>query len=113
VKDALFFVKEQEFQHQGKSTVRMNIIWTKHAEERQKEWEKKIGITRAEVENLLKNPQQIVPGDMDAFVAQSKKGSGLLRVPFKDTGGSRKILTIYWTSKTEKYWKGEENENKI
>jgi hypothetical protein len=50
----------------------MNIIWTKHAEERQKEWEKKMGTTRSEVEDLLRNPEQVAPGDMDAFVAQTK-----------------------------------------
>lgn len=90
----------------------MKIIWT-HAEERQKEWEKKMGITRNEVEDLLKFPQQIVPGDMDVLVAQSKRGGGLFRAPFKDTEEGRKILTVYWTSKVEKYWKEEENENKI
>ena len=85
----------------------MKIIWTKHAEERQKEWEKKLGITQQEVEDLLRNPEQIVAGDMDAFLAQTKRGKGLLRVPFEDTGKGRKILTIYWTSKVEKYWKEE------
>jgi hypothetical protein len=85
----------------------MNIIWTKHAEERQKEWEKKMGTTRSEVEDLLRNPEQVAPGDMDAFVAQTKSGKGLLRVPFEDTGKGRKILTVYWTSKVEKYWKEE------
>lgn len=91
----------------------MKIVWTKHAEDRQKEWEKKMGITHSDVEDLLKNPQQIVPGDMDALVAQSKRGNGLLRVFFKDIGGSRKILTVYWTSKIEKYWKEEVSENKV
>lgn len=91
----------------------MKIVWTMHAEERQEEWEKKIGVTHSEVEALLENPQQIVLGDMDTFIAQSKRGNGLLRVPFKDTGENRKILTIYWTSKIEKYWREEENENKI
>lgn len=86
----------------------MKLIWTKHAEERQKEWERKIGITRLEVEGTVINPEQIVPGDMDAFVAQSKNRNGLLRIPFKRIGESRKILTIYWTSKIEKYWKKEE-----
>ena len=84
----------------------MKIIWTKHAEERQKEWEKRIGITRLEIEDLLKNPEQIVPGDIDTFVAQLKSRNGLLRAPFKETGENRKILTVYWTSKIEKYWKG-------
>ena len=83
----------------------MNIAWTKHAEERQKEWEKKLRITRQEVENMVKNPEQIVPGDQDALVAQSRRGNGLLRVPFIEVEGNRKVLTVYWTSKVEKYWK--------
>lgn len=36
----------------------MDIVWTKHAADRQKEWEKKLGITRQEVEELLRNPEQ-------------------------------------------------------
>jgi len=55
----------------------------------------------------LRNPQQIVPGDMDALVAQSKCHGGLWRVPFKNIKKGKKILTIYWTSKIEKYWKEE------
>lgn len=46
----------------------MKIVWTRHAEERQKEWERKKGIIRSEVEDLLKTPDQIVPGDMGAMV---------------------------------------------
>jgi predicted transcriptional regulator len=52
----------------------MKIIWTKHAEDRQKEWEKKLEITRQEVENILKNPEQIVFGDQTVLVAQSRRG---------------------------------------
>ncbi len=91
----------------------MEVIWTKHAEDRQKEWEKKFGITRQEVENLVSNPEQIVPGDMDVLVAQSRNRNGLLRVPFVEKERSRKILTVYWTSKIERYWKEERNEDKI
>ena len=92
----------------------MEIIWTKHAEERQKEWEKILGVTRQEVENLANYPEQIVHGDMDALVAQTKTRKGLLRVPFVEIEGRRKVLTVYWTSKIERYWKGEkENEDKI
>ena len=83
----------------------MRIIWTRHAEERQKEWEKKLGITRGEVEDVLRNPEQIVPGDREASVAQSRRGNGLLRAPFVEIAGTRKVLTVYWTSKVEKYWK--------
>ena len=60
----------------------MEIIWTKHAEDRQKQWERK---TR----------------------------DGLLRAPFIEIEGKRKILTLYWTSKVGKYWKEEKNENKL
>ncbi|MBI4839417.1 MAG: DUF4258 domain-containing protein [Nitrospirae bacterium] len=91
----------------------MGIIWTKHAEERQKEWEKKLKITRQEVEALINNPEQIVPGDMGVLVAQSRTRNGLLRAPFIKIGSDRKVLTVYWTSKVEKYWKEEKNENKI
>lgn len=83
----------------------MKIVWTRHAGERQKEWEKKLAITRQDVENLLMNPEQIVPGDRNVFAAQSKWGNGLLRAAFVETGENRKVLTLYWTSKVEKYWK--------
>ena len=83
----------------------MKIIWTRHALERQQQWESKLGISREEVEALLANPPQVVPGDLDARVAQAKRGDGLLRVPFIETSDERKILTLYWTSKVEKYWK--------
>jgi hypothetical protein len=82
----------------------MKVIWTKHAEERRKEWEKKTGITKQEVEHIVRVPGQIVPGDMNTLVAQSKNRNGLLRVPFVEINGDRKILTVYWTSKVEKYW---------
>ncbi|HQU32172.1 MAG: DUF4258 domain-containing protein [Planctomycetia bacterium] len=85
----------------------MKILWTKHAEERQKEWEKKLGITKQAVEDLVNSPEQIVPGDMDALVAQKRVQNGLLRAPFVEMGKSRKILTVYWTSKVERYWKEE------
>lgn len=92
----------------------MDIIWTKHAEDRQQEWEKRRGITRQEVEALVREPAQIVPGDMDVLVAQTKVKNGLLRAPFADTRGDRKILTVYWTSKVERYWEKEtKNEDKI
>jgi hypothetical protein len=85
----------------------MNIIWTKHAEDRQKEWEKKLGISRREVENALKNADQIVPGDRGVLIAQTRRGNGLLRIPFVEAAGNRKVLTVYWTSKIERYWKEE------
>ena len=91
----------------------MEIQWTRHAEDRQKEWEKKVEITRAEVESLVENPEQIVPGDRSAKIAQAKRGLGLLRAPFLEMEGNRKILTVYWTSKVEKYWKEEQDEDTV
>ena len=91
----------------------MEIRWTKHAEGRQKEWAKRRGITRKEVQALLINPGQIVPGDQDTLVAQVKRKGGLLRVPFVEAEGKRKILTVYWTSRVKRYWKEEENADSI
>ena len=91
----------------------MKIIWTRHAEERQEEWRKKLGITRQEVEDLLRDPEQVVPGDLEALVAQARRGNGLLRVPFVEAEGRRKILTVYWTSKVEKYWREEQDANSL
>lgn len=91
----------------------MKILWTKHAEDRQQEWEKKLGITRQEVENVVSNPEQIVPGDLGILIAQSKTRNGLLRSPFIEIGDDRKILTVYWTSKVGRYWREKRDENKI
>jgi len=83
----------------------MLIIWTKHAEERQIEWQSKLGITRHEIEQAIRNPEQVVSGDQGAFVAQTRRANGLLRIPFTETEGNRKILTVYWTSKVDRYWR--------
>ncbi len=83
----------------------MKVIWTKHSIERQKQWEIKIGVKKEDVENVLIFPEQIVSGDLDAMVAQSKFNDGLIRIPFVQQNEDRKILTVYWTSKIEKYWK--------
>ena len=91
----------------------MKIIWTKHAEDRQKEWEKRFGITRQGVKDSVISPEQIVPGDMEVLVAQTRLCNGLLRVPFIEIEGDRRVLTVYWTSKVERYWKEEKGENKI
>jgi hypothetical protein len=91
----------------------VNIIWTVHAEERQHQWHTQLGITRLEIEKLLSNPTQVVPGDLGVSVAQIKRANGLLRVPFVDVAGGRKVLTLYWTSKVSKYWREEENANSV
>ena len=90
----------------------MRIIWTRHAEERQKEWEKKLRITRDEVESLVNSPGQVVSGDMGIRVAQGRTRNGLLRVPFVRTEDGLRIITVYWTSRIEKYWEGK-SEDKV
>ena len=84
----------------------MKIIWTKHAEDRQNEWEKRLRVTRQEVEDLASHPEQIVPGDINVLIAQAKTRNGLLRVPFVEIEGNRKVLTIYWTSKVREILEG-------
>jgi hypothetical protein len=91
----------------------VKIIWTRHAAERQEEWQKKLDITRQEVEDLLRDPEQVVPGDLEALVAQTRRGQGLLRAPFVEVEEGRKILTVYWTSKVEKYWREEQDANPV
>ena len=51
----------------------MEIVWSRHAEEHQKEWEQKLSISRQEVEDLLSSPQQVVSGDLDAFSSRPKR----------------------------------------
>ena len=83
----------------------MECLWTRHAEERQQEWQTKLGVTREQVEEVLRHPEQIVAGDQSALIAQSRRDDGLLRVPFLSVGEDRKILTVYWTSRIGRYWK--------
>jgi hypothetical protein len=83
----------------------MECLWRRHAEERQQEWQTKLGVTREEVEEDLRHPEQIVAGDQSALIAQSLRDDGLLRVPFLSVGEDRTILTVYWTSRIGRYWK--------
>ncbi len=85
----------------------MQIFWTKHAEERQKQWQTKLGITREEVENILRKPEQVVE-ENQVLVAQCKRGNGLLRVVFVEIGDIYRIITLYWTNQVKRYWQEEE-----
>jgi len=84
----------------------MEIAWTKHAEERQQQWEERLGITRSEVEKVLSSPQQIMIED-NVLVAHSQRGKGLLRVVFVEIGNTKRILTVYWTNQIRRYWQEE------
>lgn len=86
----------------------MQIVWTKHAEERQREV--RLGITREEVEEVVTNPQQIILEE-DVRVARVKRGNGLLRVPFVEIGKTKRILNLYWTNQVKRYWQENSNES--
>jgi Domain of unknown function (DUF4258) len=88
----------------------MQIVWTKHAQERQQQWEERLKITREEVEATVTNPQQIIVEE-DVLVAQIKRGNGLLRVPFVEIGKTRRILTLYWTNQVKRYWQENTDES--
>ena len=83
----------------------MKIIWTIHAEDRQREWERMKGLTREVVQNVVRRPDQVVPGDLSILIAQSQWRGGLLRVPFIETDQGRKLITVYWTSRVRRYWR--------
>jgi Domain of unknown function (DUF4258) len=88
----------------------MQIIWTKHAEERQQQWQQRLQITREEIETVVTQPQQIITED-EVLVAQSIRGNGLLRVVFADIGNTRRIITLYWTNQINRYWQEEPHES--
>lgn len=88
----------------------MQIVWTKHASERQQQWNERLGITREEVEAAVTNPQQIIWED-DVWVAQVKRGNGILRVPFVEIGNTKRILTMYWTNQIKRYWQENPHES--
>ena len=69
------------------NTVTSPLRWFKvnEADEDNTRWALKdvsFEVNEGEVEHSVSNPEQVVPGD-------------------------RKVLTVYWTSKIEKYWKGD------
>jgi hypothetical protein len=88
----------------------MQIVWTKHAKERQQQWSERFGITKEEVETTVTNPQQTIL-ENDVWVAQVKRGNGLLRVPFVEIGNTKRILTLYWTNQVKRYWQENGNES--
>ncbi|MBM3888820.1 MAG: DUF4258 domain-containing protein [Verrucomicrobia bacterium] len=67
-------------------------------------------IPRAMVDEVLRNPQQIVPerGPKKAYQSQVDVGGGrilLLRAIVDDTVNPAMVVTVYRTSKIGKYWR--------
>ena len=73
------------------------------------------GITEEWVRETINYPAQIVDGYGGRKVAQKKymiEGKEyLLRVVYEEKEGSNEILTAYLTSRVERYWKGEKDED--
>ena len=83
----------------------MRIIWAEHVRERQKERFLSHAVSLSDVEIVVRTPEQTVAGEFGVVVAQSRLLGGLLRVPFVNIEGSRRIVTLHWTSKLSRYWR--------
>lgn len=51
----------------------MDIVWTQHAEERQQQWEQRLGITREEVEAVVIQPEQVISDSSGVLVAHREE----------------------------------------
>ena len=63
-----------------------------------------------DVKKVLKSPGQVLPGNKNRKIAQAefvKDGQeGLLRIIFEENEENiRLVITAYWTSKVDKYWR--------
>lgn len=84
----------------------MRVVWTDHARVRQEAWEERLGIPSSIVERVARSPDQVVPGRGPAEIAQTRWQQGLIRVVFVDDGEERKLITVYWMSQADRYWRG-------
>ena len=66
-------------------------------------------IRKHDVVDTLQSPEQILSGRRGRKIAQKKlerEGEkGLLRVIFEEKADTKIVITAYWTSKIEKYWR--------
>ena len=76
----------------------MKINYTNYAEIKIQ----KRGLSKAHVENALKNPDKIIDAKEGRKIAQKAAGKHLLRVVFEESGNAYKVITAYY-SKTERY----------
>ena len=83
----------------------MNYEWSAHVREELT----RRGIPLAVVEAVLADPAQKVPEHGTVVCYQSKveinRKSYLVRVMVNDTATPPRIVTVYRTSKIEKYWR--------
>jgi len=77
----------------------MKIVFIPHAIDRMK----KRGITKEMVLETIKNPEKVVEGYKNRKVAQRMFGNMLLRVIYEEREDCLEIITVYLTSKVDKY----------
>ncbi len=68
---------------------------------------KRRGISQREVEEVIRNPGQIVPSRKGREIYQSKlgpRGHLLMRVVVKEVVSAYHVVTAYKASKVAKYW---------
>jgi hypothetical protein len=65
------------------------------------------GISHADLEAVVRHPQQIIPSQKGRHIHQSRLPPGrmLLRVVVKEDAQVYHVITAYKTSKVAKYWK--------
>jgi hypothetical protein len=87
----------------------MEVEISAHARSQMKER----GISEAMVLGIIKSPQQIIEEDEDKKIYQSVKyfeedqGEYLVRVFVNILRNPNLVITVYRTSKIEKYWRDE------
>jgi len=81
------------------------IEFTKYAELQAQERR----INHRDILDVLKLPGQILSTKKGRKIAQKKlsrkRKEGLLRVIFEEKVDAKVVVTVYWTSKIEKYWR--------
>ncbi len=66
------------------------------------------GIQRAEIERVIRSPEQVLSSGKGRDIYQSRigaRGSLLLRVVVKEAATAYHVVTAYKTGKIAKYWK--------
>lgn len=85
--------------------VREKVEFTKYAELQVQER----GMSHKDILDTLNSPGQLLSGKKRRKIAQKKLNrggeEGLLRVIFEQKVNAKVVVTIYWTSKIEKYWR--------
>jgi len=84
---------------------REKVVFTKYAELQVQER----GMSHKDILDTLNSPGQLLSGKKGRKIAQKKLNrggeEGLLRVIFEEKVDAKVVITVYWTSKIEKYWR--------